>query len=124
LFTEADSEYFVVLVKKRPSHVYKFSSHQPETSTNRTSRPDLAALPPLSKPVALIPEETVTQVSFENAITVRNPPPLRPFFTNSWFRLSTAVCGVTWSINGASLLDLALRVPIVSKSGSVSATTT
>ncbi|KAJ7843276.1 hypothetical protein B0H13DRAFT_2286575 [Mycena leptocephala] len=69
LFTEADSEYFVVLVKKRPSHVYKFSSHQPETSTNRTSRPDLAALPPLSKPVALIPEETVTQVSFENAIT-------------------------------------------------------
>jgi hypothetical protein len=73
LFTETDSEYFVVLVKKRPSHVYKFSSHQPETSTNRTSRPDLAALPPLSKPVALIPEETVTQVSFENAITVRNP---------------------------------------------------
>ncbi|KAJ7822776.1 hypothetical protein B0H13DRAFT_2376450 [Mycena leptocephala] len=69
LFTETDSEYFVVLVKKRPSHVYKFSSHQPETSTNRTSRPDLAALPPLSKPVALIPEETVTQVSFENAIT-------------------------------------------------------
>ncbi|KAJ7826545.1 hypothetical protein B0H13DRAFT_2680677 [Mycena leptocephala] len=69
LFTETDSEYFVMLVKKRPSHVYKFSSHQPETSTNRTSRPDLAALPPLSKPVALIPEETVTQVSFENAIT-------------------------------------------------------
>jgi hypothetical protein len=123
LFTETDSEYFVVLVKKRPSHVYKFSSHQPETSTNRTSRPDLAALPPLSKPVALIPEEMVTQVSFENAITVRNPF-LLPFFTNPWFRPSTAVCGATWSINGASLLDLALRAPIVSKSGSVSATTT
>ncbi|KAJ7903982.1 hypothetical protein B0H13DRAFT_2334915 [Mycena leptocephala] len=69
LFTETDSEYFVVLIKKRPSHVYKFSSHQPETSTNRTSKPDLAALLPISKPVALIPEETVTQVSFKNTIT-------------------------------------------------------
>jgi hypothetical protein len=74
LFNEADSEYFVVIVKKRPTHVYKFSLHQPETSINRTSRPDLAALPPISKPVVLIPEETVTQLSFENAITVRNPP--------------------------------------------------
>ncbi|KAJ7899448.1 hypothetical protein B0H13DRAFT_2337089 [Mycena leptocephala] len=69
LFNEPDSEYFVVLVKKRPIHIYKFSSHQPETSTNRTSKPDLAVLLPISKPVALIPEETVTQVSFENAIT-------------------------------------------------------
>ncbi|KAJ7847676.1 hypothetical protein B0H13DRAFT_2405594 [Mycena leptocephala] len=72
LFTETNSEYLVVLVKKRPSHIYKFSSHQPETSTNRTSRPNLTALLPLSKPMVLIPEETVTQVSFENAITAIN----------------------------------------------------
>ncbi|KAJ7906664.1 hypothetical protein B0H13DRAFT_2273991 [Mycena leptocephala] len=47
LFTETDSEYFVVLVKKRPSHVYKFSSHQPETSTNRTSSPTSRRFRPL-----------------------------------------------------------------------------
>ncbi|KAJ7882872.1 hypothetical protein B0H13DRAFT_2344479 [Mycena leptocephala] len=61
LFNKPDSEYFVVLVKKHPTHVYKFSSHQPKTSTNRTSKPDLAALPPIPKPMALIPEETVIQ---------------------------------------------------------------
>ncbi|KAJ7857225.1 hypothetical protein B0H13DRAFT_2357024 [Mycena leptocephala] len=80
LFNKADSEYFVVIVKKCPAHVYKFSSHQPETSINRTSQPDLAVLPPISKPVVLIPEETVTQLSFENAIAM-------------------LACSVSWSTN-------------------------
>jgi hypothetical protein len=74
--------------------------------------------------VALIPEETVTQVSFENAIMVHNLSSLHPFFTNSWFRPSTAACGVSWSTNDACLLALAHLVPTASKSGSVFATTT
>jgi protocatechuate 3,4-dioxygenase beta subunit len=63
--------YFVIIVKKKQGNQYSFTSHQPSTSKNRTSKPDLEHYHPIPKPLELIPLELITQLNFEDAVTVR-----------------------------------------------------